>query len=152
MARKRKLSRRSFITRVTGGGVLAGSLASVAGALGPTYTGINDADPTDLVGYGDSPTGTRISDSDNSDARGYGNRGTSGETDADDGNERDPAGAGRGPSQSGNNPNRRPITGVSDADTGSTADPRGRGRGTRCSDQDSGTERDQSGYGDDCGR
>ena len=82
MAKKGKLSRRSFLSRVAGAAVATGAAGAVTGGtLAQNYTGRTDSDPNDSVGYGR----TGISDSDsgpNRDRAGYG-RGGSGVTDAD---------------------------------------------------------------------
>jgi|TARA_R110000868_G_scaffold144412_1_gene363589 hypothetical protein len=111
MAKKGKLSRRSFLTRVAGGTIAAGAIGTVAGATmmqrytdadpvdGVGRTGITDADPSDAANHGHSRTG--ITDSDSgacADAGGYG-RGNTGWTDSDSSGCADPGGRGRGPSR-----------------------------------------------------
>lgn len=116
MAKKGKLSRRSFLTRVAGGVAITGAVgagASAAVMLGRTdadsgnisdpggngRTGITDNDGgayADQVGRGTGYTGYTDSDSGGcSDRAGHG-RGNSGYTDSDNGGCTDPAGRGRG--------------------------------------------------------
>ncbi|MGK0265900.1 MAG: hypothetical protein ACI82N_000142 [Maricaulis sp.] len=113
MAIKGKLSRRSFLTRVAGGTIAVGAVATVAGATmlqrssdadpsdnaGNARTGITDSDPNDQGGHGSGSTGLTDNDTGScADTGGYG-RGNSGYTDSDDGNCADPASRGRGPSR-----------------------------------------------------
>ena len=110
MAKKGKLSRRSFLTRVAGGTIATGAIATVAGAAvvqrysdadpvdGVARTGITDADPNDYANHGTSRTGRTDSDSGScADQAGYG-RGNTGYTDSDSSGCSDPGGRGRGPS------------------------------------------------------
>ncbi|WP_412545529.1 hypothetical protein [Maricaulis sp. MIT060901] len=109
MAKKGKMSRRSFLTRVAGGTVVTGTVAAVAGATmlqrsvdadpvdAAARTGITDSDPNDYANHGSSYTG--VTDSDGgacADTSGYG-RGNTGYTDSDGGACSDPGGRGRGP-------------------------------------------------------
>lgn len=111
MAKKGKMSRRSFLTRVAGGTVAVGTIGTVAGATmmqryadsdpvdGVGRTGITDADPNDSANHGTSRTGITDSDSGScADAGGYG-RGNTGYTDSDSSGCADPGGRGRGPSR-----------------------------------------------------
>jgi len=137
----RKVSRRSFISRVVGGAMI-GTVALIAptapaeaqftdndpydpvgrGRRGRPYTGISDRDPYDPYGRGRGRRRRRtgITDRDPSDpvgnGRGRRRRYTSGITDRDP---YDPVGNGRG---------RRGRTGCTDSDGGSYADPAGNGR------------------------
>lgn len=104
MKTRRKLSRRSFLSRVAGGAVLAGG--GMAGEVVALQVSDADTGPgADPAGRGRGPRGT--TDSDPGDPVG---RGRGGITDNDPG---DPIGRGRG-------------GGVTDGDPG---DPVGRGRG-----------------------
>ena len=139
----RRLSRRSFLTRVTGGALMAGSSLAGIGKAGAAQVSDNDSGPgADPAGRG---RGSGFSDSDTGPGadpsgrgRGSGGRGSSGVSDNDTGPNGDPPGRGRG---SG--------TGYSDSDSGPYADPsgRGRGRGTGISDNDTGTYADPAGRG-----
>ncbi|MGE0179367.1 MAG: hypothetical protein AB7O91_06065 [Sphingomonas sp.] len=134
----RKVSRRSFITKVLGGAVI-GTVAVIAptapaeaqftdrdpydpvgrGRRGRPYTGITDRDPYDPVGRGRGRRRRRtgITDRDPSDPVGNGRgRRRTGITDRDPS---DPIGNGRG---------RRRRTGCTDSDAGRYADPAGNGR------------------------
>lgn len=113
MAKKGKISRRSFLTRVAGGVAATGAIASVAGAA--IVRGRTDADPVDPAGNGR----TGITDNDGGSYADQAGRGTgyTGLTDADSGACADQGGHGRG------------NTGFTDADSGSCGDPGGRGRG-----------------------
>ncbi|MFN2259653.1 MAG: hypothetical protein ABR601_07430 [Parasphingopyxis sp.] len=110
----RRISRRSFLARVSGGAIGAGSFLTLTGCA----TASTDADPYDPVGggrrgrggYTDADTGPYA------DPSGRG-RGRGGITDGDTGRYADPAGRGRSGA-------------CSDTDTGRHADPIGRGR--RC--------------------
>src|SRR5262245_31129459 len=107
---KKRLNRRSFMSRVAGAAVIAGSAAGVV-------TG--EARAQNYTGHTDRDSGS------NADRAGYGRTGV---TDRDSGNGADRAGYGRG-GQSG----------VSDSDSGQYADPAGRGRGSSgLTDNDSG--------------
>lgn len=106
----RKLNRRSFMTRVVGGGVLAGTLAILGSDAGAVQ--VTDCDR----GAGADPGG-----------RGTGRTVRTGVSDRDPG---DPAGCGRGtaappPTQ------QCPRSGITDSDTGEYADPVQGGRGNR---------------------
>jgi len=130
MAKKGKLSRRSFLTRVAGTTLAAGAAASITGvALAQNRTGQTDSD-----------SGS------NADRAGYGRTGA---TDSDTGGNSDRVGYGRGSRSSG----------VTDSDTGGNSDPVGNGRGSssdrggsgrNCSDTDSGTYADRGGNGRSC--
>ncbi|WP_339743567.1 hypothetical protein [uncultured Maricaulis sp.] len=113
MAKKGKLSRRSFLMRVAGGTVAVGAVGAVAGATmlqrstdadpsdsgGNGRTGITDSDPNDQARHGTGYTGLTDSDSGScADTGGHG-RGNTGYTDSDSGNCSDPGGRGRGPSR-----------------------------------------------------
>jgi hypothetical protein len=132
MAKKGKLSRRSFLASVAGGMAAMGAIGTVTGsAVAQSYTGRTDADSgayADRVGYGRGQR-TGYSDNDtgsNADPANYGRRGTS-------------------------NTNRTNVT-DSDSDSGPNADRAGYGRGTtrNCSDQDSGSSADPAGRGRHC--
>lgn len=110
MAKKGKLSRRSFMMRVAGGVAATGAIASVAGAA--VYRGRSDADPRDPAGNGR----TGITDSDPNDSVGRGT-GYTGLSDSDGGACADAGGHGRG------------NTGFTDSDSSGCVDPAGRGRG-----------------------
>lgn len=110
MAKKGKLSRRSFLARVAGGTIAVGAVGAAATATvmqryadsdpsdGVARTGITDSDPNDSVNHGTSATGRTDSDSGScADNSGYG-RGNTGYTDSDGGSCADPGGRGRGPS------------------------------------------------------
>ena len=115
MAKKGKLSRRSFLGRVAGGVALTGAGAAFAGAAIQSYSGRSDADAgntADTAGYGR----TGRTDSDPNDSANYGAART-GLTDNDSGPCGDEANYGRG------------ETGMTDNDQGSCSDPVGRGRG-----------------------
>src|SRR5215468_4211666 len=107
---KKRLNRRSFMSRVAGAAMLAGGAAGVVtgAAKAQNYTGRTDSDSgsnADRSGYGR----TGISDSDSgagSDRPGYGRGGHAGVTDHDTGVGADPAGRGRGNS------------GITDSDSG----------------------------------
>lgn len=111
MAKKGKMSRRSFMTRVAGGTVVAAGVGTAATAAimqryadadpsdGVARTGITDSDPNDMAYHGTGRTG--LTDSDGgacADSSGYG-RGNTGMTDSDGGACSDPGGRGRGPSR-----------------------------------------------------
>lgn len=111
MAKKGKLSRRSFLTRVAGGTIAAGAVATVAGAAviqrnsdadpadsgGRARTGNTDSDPNDYANHGVRRTGRTDSDSGScADQAGYG-RANTGYTDSDSSGCSDPGGRGRGP-------------------------------------------------------
>jgi hypothetical protein len=140
----RRLSRRSFLSRVAGGAVLSGGALALTGCA---TVGHSDSDPSDPLGAG-RVLGPRTpkkgcTDTDqgpNSDRAGVG-RG-SGFNDSDPG---DPSGCGRGEergqsaSDSDSGPNADPARGsggVTDSDSGPDADPAGRGRGTGSSPDD----------------
>lgn len=114
----RKLHRRSFLARVAGGGLAAGTLALVGGGARAQVT---DRDPSDPVGRGRGG-GTGITDSDSGvgadpAGRGRGGGPRPGATGVTDSDPTDAVGRGRGGS------------GITDSDSGPYADPRGRGRG-----------------------
>lgn len=113
MAIKGKMSRRSFLTRVAGGTVAVGAVATVAGAS--MLQRSTDADPSDAGGNGR----TGITDSDSGGNANQANHGTgaTGLTDSDSGACADTGGHGRG------------NTGYTDSDSGGCSDPAGRGRG-----------------------
>jgi hypothetical protein len=113
MAIKGKMSRRSFLTRVAGGTVAVGAVATVAGAS--MLQRSSDADPSDSGG--NARTGITDNDSGNyADQAGHGS-GVTGYTDSDTGSCADTASHGRGNS------------GYTDSDSGGCSDPAGRGRG-----------------------
>ncbi len=120
----RKVSRRSFLSRVVGGAVI-GTVAVVATVVPAEEAEAfqTDNDPHDPVGGGRRRRGTGITDRDPSDPAGNGRgrrrRRGSGITDRDP---RDPVGNGRG--------RRGRRRSCSDSDGGRYADPGGRGR--RC--------------------
>ena len=122
-----RLSRRSFLFRVTGGASLAlGAGAVLTGCKDPEgedgAAGLTDCDQgseADPAGSGRTGNSTGVSDSDqgaNADPAGCG-RGGGSITDSDRGRFADPGGQGRGPERH------------TDRDTGFGADPIGRGRG-----------------------
>jgi hypothetical protein len=149
---KKRLNRRSFMSRVAGAAVIAGgATAIVTGeAAAQNYTGRTDGDSgsyADRAGYGR----TGITDGDSgsgSDRAGYGRGGggSSGCSDSDSGTYADPGGQGRRCGGGGG-------TGYTDSDSGAMADPAGNGRGPRRSastgltDADSGSTADNAGYG-----
>jgi hypothetical protein len=107
MTPTRKLSRRSFLTSVTGAAAGGGAMLALSDtAFAFQTSGCSDADPTDPGGNGrrcaQMPR-TGCSDSDPTDPSGRGQR----------------CGAGQQPGQ----------TGVTDRDYGASSDPSGRGRG-----------------------
>jgi hypothetical protein len=109
MAIKGKMSRRSFLTRVAGGTIAVGAVASVAGAT--MLQRRTDADPADASG--NARTGITDNDSGGrADQAGHGT-GTTGYTDSDSGSCADTGGHGRGNS------------GYTDSDSGNCADPGG---------------------------
>jgi hypothetical protein len=158
-----KLSRRSFLNRVTGGVMTLGALGVVTGqAQARQQYGVTDADRganADPAGRGRGTAGggaaRGVTDADygtGADPFGQGRGGTgstqaTGVTDADGGPGADPVGGGRGHSQA---PGRN-HTGLTDSDSGSTADRAGygmRGGGTTgVTDQDYGTSADPIGNG-----
>lgn len=74
MAKRGKLSRRSFLTRVAGAALTTGAAGTVAGCA---TTGYTDSDPYDPVGGGRGGRGRSCTDSDTgsyADAVGYGRR------------------------------------------------------------------------------
>ncbi|HYD12408.1 MAG TPA: hypothetical protein VEC11_06145 [Allosphingosinicella sp.] len=119
----RKLNRRSFVTRVAGGMIVAGGAAAliVEPVGAQTYSGVTDCDSGsghDRPGYG---TGQRNQ---------Y--------TDSDTGPTGDPRCRGRGPTRregtpSGHGRYSGPAPNCSDSDGGPGADPGG--RGVRCNGQ-----------------
>ena len=110
MKNLRKLSRRSFMTRVVGGAVVGGGALGVLGGSAAAFQ-ITDSDP------GDPANRTGLTDRDPADRPGNG-QGTRRRacTDADAGPNSDPAGQGRG-------------NGVTDRDSGPNSDRPGCGRG-----------------------
>ncbi len=102
MKTTRRLSRRSFLTRVAGGAVAGGGALVMLGGTAQALQ-VTDADAAPNA---DPPN------------RGRGNVRISGCTDRDQGSNSDPAGNGRG--------NR-----VTDRDTGPNSDPANCGRGSR---------------------
>ena len=101
MKSSRKLSRRSFLTRVAGGAVAAGgAMVMLSGEAKAQVTDSDTGPHADGVGHG------------------RGNNHIRGCTDNDQGSNADPAGNGRG--------NR-----TSDSDSGPNADPANCGRGRR---------------------
>jgi hypothetical protein len=136
----RKISRRSFLTRVAGGAIAGGAALTILGESAEAGQ-VSDRDPTDAAGRG--YTGVTDNDSgSNADRAGHGRgRRRTGITDNDRGAGADAAGYGRG----------RRRSGITDNDTGRNADPAGNGRGRRnCSDSDSGTYADPAGRGRRC--
>ena len=133
MAKRGKISRRSFLVKVAGGSLTLGA-GSVVSAC--ATTGYTDSDPYDPVGGG----------------RGGGYR--SGITDADSGAYADPAGNGRGRSGITDSDPSDPVgngrgrSGITDSDP---SDPVGNGRGRRnCTDSDTGSYADPVGRGRRC--
>src|SRR5436309_666335 len=121
MKPSRKISRRSFLGRVGGGSLMAGSFLALTGCVGYGYS---DSDPYDPAGGGARG------------ARGWGRPRGGGASDNDSGPNGDPAGQGRGGQGRG---------GVSDSDSGPNGDPAGQGRrggGSGYSDSDSGPNAD----------
>ena len=106
MKSTRKLSRRSFLTRVAGGAIITGG-AMVALTGGARAYQVTDSDS----GANSDPPG-----------RGRRRSGASGLTDSDSGAMADPGGNGRGA-------RRTSATGITDSDSGSTADSANYGRG-----------------------
>src|SRR3954454_6733305 len=124
MTPSRKISRRSFLGRVGGGSLMAGSFLALTGCVGYGYS---DSDPFDPAGAGRGYRG------------GWG-RPRGGCTDGDRGEYADPAGGGRNCRGGGS----------SDQDSGQYADPPGQGRGgdgRGGSDSDSGPNGDPAGQG-----
>jgi hypothetical protein len=109
MKNLRKLSRRSFMTRVVGGAVVGGGALAVLGGQAAAVQ-INDSDPSDPANR------TGLTDRDSGDRAGNG-QGTRrrGCTDADTGPNSDAPGRGRG-------------NGTTDSDTGGNSDRPGCGR------------------------
>lgn len=130
--KKHKLSRRSFLARVSGGALTTGALGIVTGQAWARQTRYTDSDPNDPVGAGRGGAGSDV---------------YTGVTDADGGPNADPIGGGRGITQA---PGRN-RTGLTDSDTGSTADAAGygmRGGGrSGITDTDSGANADPIGSG-----
>ncbi len=155
--KKGKLSRRSFLHRVSSGALAFGPMGVITGhAYARQTSGVTDSDNganADPFGNGRG-TGTGITDSDlgpSADPAGQG-RGVaaphySGITDADGGPNADPLGNGRGSSSA---PGRN-RTGLTDSDAGSTADAPGygmRGGGNSgLTDSDLGANADPVGNG-----
>src|SRR5690606_3901680 len=133
MSEKKKLNRRSFMSRIAGGALIAGgATVMISGKAAPqNYTGRTDNDSgsyAERAGYGR----TGLTDSDTgggSDRAGYGRGGgggggRTGWTDTDSGGNADNAGNGRGAT-------RNSPTGLTDGDGGSAADRASYGRGPR---------------------
>ena len=151
--RRRKVTRRSFLSSVTAGITAGGAMVFIAGAAraqGRTYTGVTDSD-----------TGS------NADAPGYGRGTRNVYTDQDTGPNADAQFHGRGPAArdgrgtSGQGEYGGEGTRCTDSDRGSNADPAGRGTCGHprsrtpethrvCSDSDSGQNYDAAGYGRHC--
>ena len=132
MAKKGRMSRRSFLTRVAGAALGGGALSALgvvsgAAAQQRTYTGITDSDRGPNMDQGGSGRGGQ----------------PSGRTDNDTGATGDPIGRGRGTPQ---------RSGYTDRDTGTGSDPVGNGRGPGCTDSDSGSASDPVSYGRRCRR
>ena len=91
----RKISRRSFLTRVAGGAIAGGAALTILGESAEAGQ-VSDRDPSDPAGRG--RTGITDNDSgNNADRAGHGRGGRrSGITDNDRGRSADPAGNGRG--------------------------------------------------------
>lgn len=150
MTPNRKLSRRSFLASVAGGGALAGSaLLFVSGgakAAQRSPSGCSDSDPISRGGdpgnYGrHCSRATGVTDSDTSDPANGGRRAPTGCSDGDSGRGSDPGGWGR---------HCRRATGITDNDS---SDPTNGGRGysnRRCNDSDSGSRADNAGQGRHC--
>ena len=114
MKNLRKVSRRSFMTRVVGGAVVGGGAIALLGGRAEAIQ-ITDAD----TGPNSDPANrTGLTDSDPSDrpGNGQGVRRSRGCTDNDSGPNSDPVGNGRG-------------NGVTDSDSGPNSDRPGCGRG-----------------------
>ena len=113
MKNLRKLSRRSFMTRVVGGAVVGGGALAALGSRAAAFQ-ITDAD----TGQNSDPANrTGLTDRDPSDRPGNGQGARRRAcTDSDSGPNSDPAGNGRG-------------TGVTDNDSGANSDRPGCGRG-----------------------
>jgi len=155
--KKGKLSRRSFLHRVSSGALALGPMGVITGqAYARQTSGVTDSDSgasADPFGNGRG-TGTGITDSDLGPSadpvgrgRGTSQRNYSGITDADGGPNADPLGNGRGSSSA---PGRN-RTGLTDSDSGSTADAaeygmRGGGN-TGLTDSDLGANADPVGNG-----
>jgi len=132
MIKKGTVSRRSFLSIVTGGAITIGAAGTVMGgaAYARQVTDSDTGSNADPVGRGRSS----VTDSDsgsNADRAGYGrgSGGRSGLTDSDTGNNSDPVGRGRGSADRAGAGRR-----CSDSDSGGRADPGGSGR--RCTDSD----------------
>lgn len=129
---KRKLNRRSFLTRVAGGAIIGGgAIAFVAGEAAAHP--INDADPTDPAGRGRRQGTWPTSDVDqgaNSDPGGRAGR-LGHYSDQDSGAGSDPVGHGRRITDTDprDPPNYRPR--ITDSDSGPNGDPANRGRRPR---------------------
>lgn len=129
---KRKLNRRSFLTRVAGGAIAGGgAIAFVAGTAGAHPT--TDNDPSDPGGAGRQQGRWPNSDTDegaNSDPAGRAGR-LGHYSDTDSGAGSDPASHGRRMTDSDprDPANYRPR--ITDSDSGAYGDPAGRGRRPR---------------------
>ena len=133
MTSRRRLSRRSFLTRVAGGSVLAGGALIFVAGPAEAYQ-CTDADPAPPRGD-PSGRGNRC--------QGAASRPRTGCSDNDRGNGSDPGAYGRHCSQ---------ATGHTDNDP---TDPTNGGRGysqreRQCSDSDSGSNSDNAGQGRHC--
>jgi len=144
---RRRIARRSFLARVSGGALGFGALALVSGCAPPAG---NDSS-SDNGAAGDKAAGNSgaragLTDCDagpNADEAGQGRLGNrTGFSDTDSGANADPAGCGRPPRPGAPAP-------VTDSDRGRLADPAGRGRGpaARYSDNDIGWSADPIGRG-----
>ena len=153
MTPTRKFSRRSFLAKVAGGSVLAGSaLTLIEGrAQAQIRSGCSDSDRgqgSDASAYGrHCRPATGATDGDtgaNADPVNGGRRSRTGCSDGDSGSGSDPGGYGRHCGR---------TTGATDNDSGPNADPTNGGRGyahRNCSDSDSGSNSDNSGQGRHC--
>lgn len=104
MSDKKRLNRRSFLTRVAGGAAVIGGAMSLVS--GTAQAQITDRDPTDGGGNG---RGTGRTDRDPTDGACNGRGATpTGHTDTDP---RDPRGNGRGTGRSDSDPTDRPCAG-----------------------------------------
>ena len=158
MARKGKLSRRSFMASVAGASATGGAMAIVTGSgraqdnemrdadssdLVRPYTGQTDRDygtQSDLAGYGQGRM-TGITDTDSTDRAEYGRVERTGITDRDSGPKVDRAGSGR-----------HAHTGITDSDSGPQSDRAGYGGQPPeiCSDYDGAPAADPAGFGRNC--
>lgn len=138
----RRLTRRSFISRIGVAPISGGFAAAVIGdARGQIQSGLTDADPIDVEehGRGGGPRArTYVTDSDPSDRQDFGRGGFTSSYDTDNS---DPSSyvTTRG----------MPLGGVSDRDAGQNGDPWGHGRGETAGGY---TDSDSGRYGDHAGR